>query len=379
MSKYRLTISPDYVPDWTYIEAVRELFQNALDNQVTNPENEMYFDYDKEAQVLRIGNKTSVLQTSTLLMGSSSKRDDAKTIGKHGEGYKVALMVLLRSDKGVTFYNYGAKETWKTRMVKSRKFQGLAVPEITVEKQSFFRPVPNHDLIIEVQGISEEEYQGIVKANLHLQQGVEKYSTEFGDVLLKEEHRGRVYVNGLFVAENTTITYGYNFKPQQIKLDRDRRMIDTFDLLWETSQIWREVEQPELLSSLIYAEVADVKFLSNRFSRNTLDTVKVHIEDKFVEEHGEDAIPVSNQQELEQVQEQGSKAVFVSEQVATMIKPRVSQRVGFRQKTIVDKRIEWLEKIASKLTEEEVNEYLEMEDLVRDGNSFKRKPDEVPF
>lgn len=40
-SKYELTISTNYVPDWTYIEAFRELFQNAIDNEITNPDNKM--------------------------------------------------------------------------------------------------------------------------------------------------------------------------------------------------------------------------------------------------------------------------------------------------------------------------------------------------
>ena len=121
MSKHQLTISPTYVQDWTYIEAVRELFQNALDNQVVDKDNIMYFAYNEEAQELIIGNKTSKLEVNSLLMGYSSKRDDEDTIGRHGEGYKVALMVLLREGKTVTIQNYGKKELWSSRLIKSRK------------------------------------------------------------------------------------------------------------------------------------------------------------------------------------------------------------------------------------------------------------------
>lgn len=45
MTKFELTISTNYVPDWTYVEALRELFQNALDQQTENPANKMLFEY----------------------------------------------------------------------------------------------------------------------------------------------------------------------------------------------------------------------------------------------------------------------------------------------------------------------------------------------
>jgi hypothetical protein len=37
---------------------------------------------------------------------------------------------------------------------------------------------------------------------------------------------GDLYVNGLFVCNNKNLTYGYNFAPSKIKLNRDRNMVD---------------------------------------------------------------------------------------------------------------------------------------------------------
>lgn len=103
MSKYELTISTGYVPSWTYVEAVRELFQNAIDNERINPDNKMLFEY--KMGKLSICNKTSKLTLDSLLIGNSTKRDDERTIGEHGEGYKIAIMILLREGKNVTVYN----------------------------------------------------------------------------------------------------------------------------------------------------------------------------------------------------------------------------------------------------------------------------------
>ena len=96
MANYELTVSMGYVPTWTHVDAVREIFQNAKDEETVNPENKMFFDYNEETETLMIGNKTGKLNKSTLLIGISDKRNDNRTIGQHGEGYKIATVVLLR-------------------------------------------------------------------------------------------------------------------------------------------------------------------------------------------------------------------------------------------------------------------------------------------
>ena len=50
MSKIELTLAPTYVPTWTLVDAIRELFQNALDQEVQNPENKASWEYHKDEQ-----------------------------------------------------------------------------------------------------------------------------------------------------------------------------------------------------------------------------------------------------------------------------------------------------------------------------------------
>lgn len=59
MRKYELSISADYVPEWGITEAVREYFQNSIDEETSDNGNKMFFDYDRENQIIRIGNKHS--------------------------------------------------------------------------------------------------------------------------------------------------------------------------------------------------------------------------------------------------------------------------------------------------------------------------------
>ena len=103
MRKYELSISADYVPGWGITEAVREFFQNSIDEETRDSSNKMLFEYDEAEEKLIIGNKHSELDIKTLLFGTTTKNDDDKMIGNHGEGYKIATVVLLRLGKTVVF------------------------------------------------------------------------------------------------------------------------------------------------------------------------------------------------------------------------------------------------------------------------------------
>lgn len=362
-SKYELTISTEYVPKWTYVEAIRELFQNALDNEVVDSSNSMFFSYEDE--VLKIGNKNSVLTLNTLLLGNSSKRKNDDTIGKHGEGYKVALMVLLREGKEVTIYNYGAKTVWNAKLVKSRRFNGMLVPQIFVDKQYSWTKVPDNNLTIEVKGITKEEYEQIIKSNLHLQGDISKIETGLGTILLDDVHRGKMFVNGLFICNNLKFKYGYNFKANRIKLDRDRALIDTIDTAFETSRIWGEVEDNELVSDLIMKDIYDLKYITTFRSgwtekdskRN--DSVDSTVATKFKEKHGEDAIPVTSDESLQLAIKQGKKPVMTSDSVCNAVN-NAARNSGLdvpvikRPKQMLK---DWFDGVADKLAQEDIDDF----------------------
>lgn len=362
MAKHQLTLSPTYVKDWTYLQAARELFQNALDNQTTSPENEMFISYEDE--VLQIGNKTSILTLDTLLLGSSSKRDDENTIGKHGEGYKVALMVFLREGKQVTIYNYGAREIWNTRLVKSRKFNGALITEVDVSKKAFFKNVPSHNLIIEVKGITADEYQTIIDNTLHLQDDVPKYETSsgMGSILTDESQKGKVYVNGLYITTNSKFSYGYDIKPKYINLDRDRKLVDTFELSWVTSKMWRQVCKEDLVASMLMSDTIDVKYIKSNKSYSEEEEVDNKIAEalhtKFVESHGSSSIPVSSNTDLQRVSKSSVavKPVMVSQAVTEYLKDEIEMPEELSL-TLYDRFSMWFEDVKGKLSDEEIAEF----------------------
>lgn len=370
-SRYELPFSLSYVPDWTYIEAFRELFQNALDNEIMNPDNKMLFDFDNKDGILRVCNKTSSLELDSLLLGSTTKANNEDTIGIHGEGYKLAFLVLLRENKSITVYNYGKREIWTVKLVKSRRYNNQMVPVITVEKEAFWKHIPDNDLTIEVGGITQEEYDCIVSKNLNLQKDVERYeSYGYGSILTSEKEQGNIYVKGLWVCNTKEVKYGYDFEPKLISLDRDRKLVKTFDIVWNASCMWKsqieEGKRKELIASMIEDGTPDVRYFSSiDYGKSSeMGDLLAH---RFKERHGDNAVPVKDNDELESVRIMGKKPVIVNCEVANYISKSTSNEVEIpvlKEKTSV-KLENIILKIENKLTDEELEELRSIVEEIR--------------
>lgn len=309
MSKYELTISADYVPDWGVVEAVRELFQNALDQETSNPTNKMFFSYDEQDQVLEIGNKHSTLEASSLLLGKTSKANDDLTIGQFGEGYKLAMLILLREDLKVTVYNYNKREVWNPRFVNSRKYNGEKI--LTVFTSSFiFTNPPTNSLIIKIEGVTKDMYDLIVESNLHLRGYGETLESNKGKVLKDPDLKGKVFVSGLFVVEYTDLEYGYDFPPHILKLKRDRSMVSSFDIKSKSADLWDSVKDQDkstFINMIMRSSNDTSHYWSGRYSQG----VKKEVYDAFKLKNGENAIALSSSANLKTFMEEHPEAVPV--------------------------------------------------------------------
>lgn len=371
MTKFELPLAITYVPSWGIVEAFRELFQNALDNQIENPNNTMGFVYDEESQTLSITNKTSSLEADSLLLGSTTKADDNRTIGIHGEGYKLAFMVLLRNNKTVTVHNYGKRELWNVRFVNSKKYNNQPVPTIFVDKKHIWQKTPDNDLTIIVSGITKEEYNKVVEKNLHIREdSLSCIKCTNGRILTDPTEKGNIYVKGLFVYNNEKFTYGYDFEPRVISLDRDRRLADSIRVSFETSSLWAEAannsdEHKELMIKMFYDKVYDVEYITESFIHN-FSKVKNAIAEKFIEEHGVNAVPVSSDIEYNEVKDSGRKPVIVAEKIAqAIIQSDYAERVVVeRRKTVRELFREFMDSIEDRLTEEQFEYMSELIDKI---------------
>lgn len=154
--KIELTITPNYVSDWNFQDAIRELIQNGTDQQTLDSENVFGISYDEQENILQLSNSGSTLEINTLLLGCSTKSNNADTVGQFGEGYKIAALVLNRLGKTFSVYNNSKDEIWISKFEHSEVFD---------EKVLTFEIIPNQTsnsgLVIEIENVTLDEYNSL--------------------------------------------------------------------------------------------------------------------------------------------------------------------------------------------------------------------------
>lgn len=297
MSRYELSVSPDYVPDWTEVEAVRELFQNALDS-----EGEMDWYYANS--ILTITNEKAKLDKNTLLFGTTSKSNDKEAIGHFGEGYKLAFLVLARMGYKVKVIN-PTNETWEPKIIKSKRYNSdLLVVDILTKPR--FTKVP---LTFQIHNLKQKIFDKICESNLHMKPVCTYKETDYGDILEGSDYKGKIFIKGLYVCTKEDLEYGYNILPQFLQTNRDRNLVTDFDIHWVTSQIWADIDKPMKISQMVEKEVIDIRYINN-FSKKDLNETMYQ---EFCAMHGKYAIPVVDQEEFDLIRKNYKKLkpVFV--------------------------------------------------------------------
>lgn len=382
MTKYELSLTKDYVPDWTLVDAVRELFQNALDQETVAPDNKMFWGYLDG--VFKVGNKLSVLEPKSLLLGATTKADNSDTIGKFGEGYKIATLVLTRLGKTVTFYNYGAREVWRARFSKSRKYNA-EILVFEVDKKFPWTSVPDNNLTIAIEGITDQEFLDIKAANLNMADEVVKsLDTPQGSILLDPDLKGKMFVNGLYICTAETFNYGYNFKPDKVKLDRDRKLIPDFNLRWTTSQMWLSSQDHEvttLAADLVKGNAPDTYYITDvDFGNSRLQGVSEKAVERFTTVYGRNAVPVVSQAEADLVPKT-HKPIIVTETLSKVIKANRSfeQPKPVYVPTLVDKVEDWLKKYGQNIKRDARRELQALIDSEKQAEQPTKEVDDLPF
>ena len=325
MKRFELSISVDYIISWGFWEAYREIYQNIIDEINTNKESKMHVFFDQDKNVLTIGNTGKPLEKKTLLLGYSTKADDKNQIGQYGEGYKLALLVLIRAGHKVEIYN--GHEKWTPKIIKSRRYN-TEIMVVDVEKNN---TEMQNGITFRIENVTESLLESIKDYCLDLSVISEKIETVSGTLLLDEKFSKKVYVNGLYVCtiKNSKMKYGYNFKPERIDLDRDRKQVTAFNLFWETSAIFSEIIDKELhfsgaeLLNMLDKDMPEVEYIKNhRKSSVSFNEFTEMAYKDFKSKYGIYAIPVESEYEAQKINElnNGQKPVVVSRSKKDMIK-----------------------------------------------------------
>lgn len=317
-----LSLNPEYVPDWGVWEAVRELLQNAADaNDIGCP-----MSVTRTAGgTVKITNRGADLGRETLLLGTSSKRGDARQRGQFGEGFKLALSVLTRL--GVRVVAHTRHETWTPIIEHSTAF-GAHVVKVKVRAASRERD----GVTFTIDGVSDADWAIIRRRCLFLDAPVATDVVEVGGgrIMLGAQYKGQLFVKGLAVGVMPD-DYAYGYDLDALELDRDRKMASPWSLRYEVAQVLRRAVQAghlatETLASLLTNNTGEAVALKERYAgsyADSADEVTARIAEHFIAQHGENAIPVTNMDQSIEAAHLGLKGVMVTPAMAAIVERQI--------------------------------------------------------
>jgi len=242
-------ISMDYIPNWGFKEAYREVLQNFMD----------YGDYSSKdiGNAIVLENNYAPTSLEFLKVGFSQKTNP-NAIGKHGEGIKMAMLVLHRlgikcaissSRIGVTIIPVSYEDPILGENCFGLEICNHGVPNDNSEVENKFA----------FQFMKTKDYDDLGEDHLLTKEDI-IFKGSQGSIVKKEV--GRIYVGGLFVSKMDGLSHAYDLNPSCVNLGRDRNFPSTFDIEWHCSKIVQEYNN----TSITDVSIDDVNFDNRDFN-----------------------------------------------------------------------------------------------------------------
>lgn len=274
IKNYEITISPNYVSNWGINEAIREILQNAIDADKNGYKKSIYYSGD----TLYINNEGISLSAKDLILGCSSKSDQDGMIGKYGEGFKLALVVLLR--KGMNVYVDNNDKLWSPSFKVSEQF-GTQV--LNIEESDDGR---GEGLTFVISPVDQQLYNSLLNYFPCIDESFGNVvNCDNGQILLDKQFKGKMYVEGLYIQTDDNFQYGYNFNSDVVELDRDRKAINYYELRALTAQsiVTAEECNKEIFDAITKScvDVRDIEEVIDEASESFLEEYR----EQFYEEN----------------------------------------------------------------------------------------------
>lgn len=315
--KYELSIDASYLDDdrWNVAAGIREFLQNGRDAEI---EQSAPLKVTHRGQKLAVENEGAVLSRDALLLGRSTKRDRQDVLaGKWGEGLKLGALALVRAGYKVVIRN--GSEVWTPAIEASEKFAGRDVLTFDVKTGRQER----NRVRVEIDGISADDWKALKEHFLFLRKGVgDTVDTAKGTLLLGAKQKGCVYVKGILVQRHPDLEFGYNLKDAE--LDRDRRMVDHWDLKFRMRDIWFEATatRPDLIkrfSEMLEGGAVDTDGVDAWGVSGLPEAARNQIASEFKARHGDDAVPVPSLADSKDIEHLGKQGIVVKKQLQAVL------------------------------------------------------------
>ncbi|KAE8447267.1 hypothetical protein EG329_010961 [Mollisiaceae sp. DMI_Dod_QoI] len=274
--KQAVGLARDYVPGWTSRDGFREFFQNWIDGIVESRKisprsvsitvkdsveewiatahphgsDEVlgFIRFRKTKGYLELTNLKAQLSRKSLDLGASSKCNADSLAGTHGEGFKVASLVMVRKGHQVRYesaqyywsFQFGGRDKnhlychlapmkdTKVTSAMLRDSQRIAAGRARELKSNIWEDVSvKIGRVYNSNGkmIDFATFQDWIKVSFLLNRPANTINTLHGDLVLDLEFSNRVFLKGLYLGDSTTykkLRFGYNFLTGDINRDRQR-------------------------------------------------------------------------------------------------------------------------------------------------------------
>lgn len=297
MTKYITNFTKGCFHHWSASKAVMELVQNWLDS-----DGEREYEFGDNHLILT--NKNIRVSNKMLLTGKSDKRNDDTKRGQFGVGSIQALVVLTDLDIQVVIHNNDV--IWKPSFEYCDKFDDYIM---VIEEQSGNN---GQNFTVEIQNLSETDIDEIKQRCLMFQDREVLQSTQYGDVIDSPDGVGEVFCGDIYVCQNNSFKYSYNFKPKGIKLSQDRDAVSQWDLQELTAKLIIATKDDDFIVNSIKMNSLDTSNVNRWYEkeRSTPSSVNDKMAEEFLEQHGA-VIVTSDYSEHEQHTKLGNKSVYI--------------------------------------------------------------------
>lgn len=309
-----LTLNPQYVKDWGVWEAIREFLQNALDGEDLGYDAEISYVTNTKLPQLRIVTNGVTIDRDTLLLGTTSKSGRADQRGEFGEGMKLACLVLVRN--GLKVKIRSGEEQWVPRIDFSGNFNSDLLMVDTSPC------VWRNSVQVDIIGLAPGDWESIQERVLRLKKPKKDEVIELGrnKILKGDRFKNKLFVKGIYVGRLPG-NYYYGYDLSNVKLDRDRRLADPWDLKWEIRSTLSDAVEEKKLKVYHVMDIlnGDYEESDAVAGYSYSDALSKQIAKAFQEEHGDKAIAVSDTASSIEAQHFGFKAIVVSKGIKALV------------------------------------------------------------
>lgn len=352
MTKYVTNFTRTCFFNWSASKAIAEFVQNWLDS---DGEREYLFGED----YITLTNRNISVSNNLLLMGASDKRNDETKRGVHGCGSVQAMVVLTDLHYPVTIQNNGV--LWKPRWEHCDNF---STDVMVIDETK--APQPNNDFTVNIEGLDREIIDEVVTRCLEFQEREVLFSTKYGDLIeTLNGETGEIYVGDLYVCQNPSFSYCYNFKPEFVKLCQDRNLVSQWDLQELTSKLIIATNDVELIKQSINLCTLDTRNCNQYWdsSQRTSPEVDDALAQEFLEKHGT-ALVTNDPHRFQEMTRLGNKVALV--QTETLFK-------AITRSKVYKEAIEDVEEIVKESFSDLANKVLDyLEYMVQNGEALNK-------